>query len=448
VLNLLSENNSADPVLAIKQAATDLVSRAFDSGWQGPPFSPIKLAELEGIDILPNDATLEARTIPIGKNKFRIEYNPGVRPSRINFSIAHEIAHTLFSDCAESVRHRMPEKDPYSWELEFLCDIAAAEILLPYGVFALDAKAVLPSTQNLLALADKYNASFEAVLLRYVEVVQRPCAIVVAAFDSGSAGKLRVIYSKSSYGFDRTIHNGYVVPHGSKAYECVNPGWSSKGVEEWSAFNGLKCEMHCIGLPAIKHDPRLRVGCLLVPIDKKEIIQENAIDYRSGDATMPQGEGTKIIGQIVNNGAALGFGFGRAMAKNWPESARALRKWKEDHATFRLGMSKLTNLTADISVFQMLAQKGVTPNERSIGLKYAALRQCLSELRKVASDQRASVHIPRIGAGQAGGEWSIIEGIITEELINRGIIVSVYDLPGSRPRQKKSTAISLFEQSG
>ena len=39
----------------------------------------------------------------------------------------------------------------------------------------------------------------------------------------------------------------------------------------------------------------------------------------------------------------------------------------------------------------------------------------------------ASVHMPRIGCGLAGGKWEEIEPIITDELTSQGIEVSVYD---------------------
>ena len=46
--------------------------------------------------------------------------------------------------------------------------------------------------------------------------------------------------------------------------------------------------------------------------------------------------------------------------------------------------------------------------------------------------------MPRIGTGEAGGSWNIVEGIIQDALVSRGIRVTVYDLPSRRadvPRQ-------------
>jgi hypothetical protein len=41
---------------------------------------------------------------------------------------------------------------------------------------------------------------------------------------------------------------------------------------------------------------------------------------------------------------------------------------------------------------------------------------------------RASVHMPRIGCGLAGGKWEEIEPIIERTLVAKGMTVVVYDL--------------------
>lgn len=47
---------------------------------------------------------------------------------------------------------------------------------------------------------------------------------------------------------------------------------------------------------------------------------------------------------------------------------------------------------------------------------------------KDASRWNASVHMPRIGCGLAGGSWGKVEPIIQEELCDKGVQVFVYDL--------------------
>jgi hypothetical protein len=111
VQTLLKSGINDDPIEIIREKARDLVIKAYNEGWMGPPFDPIKLAQLLGYTIMPNEDVIDARTIPGKGNKYTIEYNPYQRESRINFSIAHEIGHTFFPDCSERIRNRENEKD-------------------------------------------------------------------------------------------------------------------------------------------------------------------------------------------------------------------------------------------------------------------------------------------------------------------------------------------------
>ena len=139
VLKLMAESGTDDPLAEIKTRARNLVLKAFELGWEGPPYSPVQLAEIIGMDVIPNDSVVDARILPTEKG-FQIQYNPFQRPTRINFSVSHEIAHTLFSDCGEAIRNREDyPKD--NRELEQLCNAAPAEIQLPYAIFSHDANA-------------------------------------------------------------------------------------------------------------------------------------------------------------------------------------------------------------------------------------------------------------------------------------------------------------------
>ena len=51
----------------------------------------------------------------------------------------------------------------------------------------------------------------------------------------------------------------------------------------------------------------------------------------------------------------------------------------------------------------------------------------LGRLADEAAELDASVHMPRIGCGLAGGKWSRIEPLVTERLVNKGVAVTVYD---------------------
>jgi hypothetical protein len=116
-----------DPIALIERKARDLVLNARDAGWQGPPFNPLVIAKLLQIPAEANADVIDARTI-FDEKGLRIQFNPTQPRERLRFSIAHEIAHTLFPDVGEQPRHRGGNRDVHDdWQLEMLCNLAAAE---------------------------------------------------------------------------------------------------------------------------------------------------------------------------------------------------------------------------------------------------------------------------------------------------------------------------------
>lgn len=58
-----------------------------------------------------------------------------------------------------------------------------------------------------------------------------------------------------------------------------------------------------------------------------------------------------------------------------------------------------------------------------------ALRDALDRLADLAIEHDASVHMPLIGTGQAGGSWPVVRDLVLAELVDRGVKVTVYVLP-------------------
>jgi hypothetical protein len=446
VLELIDKSTEKDPIEIIREKAREVVIKAFNQGWEGPPFDPIKLAQILNYKVLPNESVLDARILTDRESSFTIEYNPHQKEARINFSIAHEIGHTLFPDCSQTIRNREAEKDIDTWEIEFLCNIAASEILLPYAEFSVEANSVPINLESILNISNKYKASVESVFLRFCEVVDKPCLVILASFTDFNQKQLIVEYSKSSKHSSLKVESGYLIPSDSKIYDCLNPGWTSHATEQWDIFGNTRYNVYSVGLPPIRKQNKERVGVLIVP----EFISEKMdgqIYMVNGDATKPRGIGNKIIAQVINTSGGLGFGFGKSMSKSWPESKKTILLWIQDKTDFVLGHSKLTQLSEDTYVFQMLAQKGIFQKEGSIPLRYDSLRECLLELGVIAKQLNASIHMPQIGAGQAKGDWGIIEGMIYEILISKGINVTIYVLPGTKLiNPKKVSNLSLFDQ--
>jgi len=135
--SIFAIGRESDPIQFITESARDLVFRAIESGWQGPPFDPFQLANFAGIKVLPSEDVADARTVPTSGGRFVIEFNPNRPRHRIKYSICHEIAHTFFPDCSERIRNRISaqEMSGNDWQLEMLCNMGAAELLMPIGSF-------------------------------------------------------------------------------------------------------------------------------------------------------------------------------------------------------------------------------------------------------------------------------------------------------------------------
>lgn len=444
VLQLIKESGNTDPEEEIKSRARKLVLDAFDLGWQGPPFNPIELAKLFHIDIIPNDSVIDASTLAIGRNKLQIQYNPFQKQTRINFSISHELGHTLFSDCAEELRNR--ENEPVeNRQLEKLCNMAAAEIQLPYAIFSNDVNSCPMTLDGLLELAKKYGASLESTLIRFTEVVNKPCAFLIGILNDKN--QLELDYWKHSNSFGFSFPDNFVVPHGSKSLECIAPGWTSRDVVKWANFDNIPHNAYSIGLSSYKRDSKRRIGIFFVPCSLEEDpIEDHKIILEYGDATKPRGNDVKIIAQVVNTSAGLGMGFGKSLAKNYPVIKSELANWANNKAKFKLGETNLIKISDRQYIFQMLAQKGLYAKTGEIPLKYNDLRTCLKELCSVAKEINASVHMPQIGAGQAKGDWNIILGMLYDELINENIKVNIYLLPGKSYNPKNRSNLTLFKE--
>ena len=162
--------------------------------------------------------------------------------------------------------------------------------------------------------------------------------------------------------------------------------------------------------------------------------EAQAINYVAGDATDPVGDGPRIVAHIVNDCGWWGRGFVMAVSDRWPEVRREYQRWFQnyygdgDSTSFRLGVVQFIPVGDDIEVANMIGQHGVRMAGGVPPIRYAELRTCLKSVANRAQERRASVHMPRIGCGLAGGTWDQVEPLIVAELCDRGIPVTVYDL--------------------
>jgi O-acetyl-ADP-ribose deacetylase (regulator of RNase III) len=153
------------------------------------------------------------------------------------------------------------------------------------------------------------------------------------------------------------------------------------------------------------------------------------IRYLKGDATCPQAAGPKIVAHVCNDIGAWGAGFVLAVSARWPEPEAAYRQWYAGRAgnDFALGAAQLVQVEPYIWVANMVGQRGIKTGSKGPPIRYPAVDAALAAVGDAALALGASVHMPRIGCGLAGGKWDEIEPLVIKNLIERGIAVTVYD---------------------
>ena len=151
------------------------------------------------------------------------------------------------------------------------------------------------------------------------------------------------------------------------------------------------------------------------------------IQYKVGNALEPE-ENKVIIVHCCNDLGVMGAGIAASIKKKWPHVF-------EDYCngSKELGDATLVKVNPNLWVYNIIGQRGVGGVHP---VKYDALYKALTNLAGPLSIYNSNpdkipyvVVGPRLGAGLAGGHWSIIEAIINETLISENIPVSIYDLP-------------------
>lgn len=169
------------------------------------------------------------------------------------------------------------------------------------------------------------------------------------------------------------------------------------------------------------------------------------ITYLKGDATAPQGAGMKIIAHVCNDIGKWGSGFVVAVSKRWDAPEAYYRQWHKlgklegmalqnpmkgsfvaTTDDFKLGEVQVIQVTDDVFVANMIGQEGVGMRTSGPPVRYPAIKKALYKVATFADIFKASIHMPRIGCGLAGGSWSQIRPLIESELGDRAVFV--YDL--------------------
>lgn len=454
----------ADPLATITTLVTDLLLNAADHGAVGSPTDPFQLASLMGIGLRPHFDVADARLVtdPTGSGAraeavaplarfipsrvpLAIEYNPTKPRGRLRYSVAHELAHALFPDADVETRHRTTTGAVEavavddSWQLELLCNVAAAEILMPAAAI----EGLVNSATDidfLMAQRARFHVSSEAFLRRLVHATDRPMAL--AAFNrvrDTIDSSLRCDYLLASRTWDGNLERGTRIDAGATGGVPSAMGQTTRGT---ATVGGRDWNVQSVGTPPYSGRLLPRVLALFEPTDaaarQRQGLKHTVDDI--ADAIGAATDGTEVvIAHVVSDSSrAWGrYGAAGALARVVPVAASAFRSWSIANGdSLILGnihsvKVRATN-GAQVTVVSLIAQAGHGPSATP-RVSYVALAEALDKLANVAQaaggTASGTVHMPRIGAGQGGGRWDLIEAMIERSLLARDIPVVIYTLP-------------------
>lgn len=159
---------------------------------------------------------------------------------------------------------------------------------------------------------------------------------------------------------------------------------------------------------------------------------DSSLTYIKGDATIPYVEGgRRVIVHCCNDEGKWGKGFVTHLSKKWTPPEQAYRKWYASvEGNLPLGEIQPVQVSDDTFVMNLIGQKGVYKSGSKPPIRYWALKRGFRNVYNwvIAQEAEVTLHMPKLGSGLAGGNWSRIEELIKEELSNKNISVTIYTL--------------------
>lgn len=164
-----------------KKLVNELVKRR---GREKPPFLAEEYAPLQGIkEIVKTDLGELSALLVRSVDGYVMKVNANHHPVRQNFSCAHEIGHTFLHELelqhsTDNAEFRLLGPDIHDRAKERLCDVAAAELLMPEPVFKKYLSGFGLLVNSVERLAYNFKVSITAAAMRIAEVSPEPCIAI------------------------------------------------------------------------------------------------------------------------------------------------------------------------------------------------------------------------------------------------------------------------------
>lgn len=205
-----------------------------DAGIDSIPVDVTRYAEAAKATIkISNDLAEDesGQNFPIGDSHI-IVVNGNHREERQRFTILHEIAHIVLELPSQNHGPNLSTSDLVSYRRrpheEILCDVFAAECLLPHSKFRKDVEDVDVSMDEVMKLANRYKASVTSTGSRFALNCRVPCAFILM-----EDGKIR--YASMSQSLRERkgwIDFGTPIPRGSVAEKITRSSSKLKDYDE------------------------------------------------------------------------------------------------------------------------------------------------------------------------------------------------------------------------
>ena len=171
------------------------------------------------------------QTFPIG-GKHIVTVNGNHSEERQRFTVLHEIAHIVLELPSQHHGTNITTEDMLSYRRrpkeEILCDVFAAECLLPCDQFRKDVEDMDVSMDAVKALAARYKASVTSTGSRFAVNCNVPCAFVLMEH-----GEIRYVsMSKFLRELDGWIEFGVPIPRGSVAERLSTGNSTARNYDE------------------------------------------------------------------------------------------------------------------------------------------------------------------------------------------------------------------------
>jgi hypothetical protein len=142
-----------------------------------------------------------------------------------------------------------------------------------------------------------------------------------------------------------------------------------------------------------------------------------------------------IIPHICNDVGAFEKGFVAPLSKRFPRCKEEYLRWFQNkfdvERMILFGLSKVqfVHVGQNITVANMIAQKGLISADNPSPIKYAALTGAMGNVAYACTvTPDCQIYTVKFGSNLAGGDWKYIEHLINELWVDSGFSVTVYHL--------------------